>query len=264
MLRKLLSKLIDTQRWLSRQFDRLLPARFQVDGNRDFVNCFVPCFLETTARRGMTVYDVGGGKRPVVPAAIKAQWGLRTVGVDICPHELSLAPAGAYDEVICADVCRYQGRGDADLVICRAMLEHVPNVEAALGAISTMLKPGGIALVFAPSRNAAFARLNLALPESFKRWLLFTIFPDKQGKQGFPAFYDRCTPRQVKRLAQRSGLCVDAERRYYLSSYFSCFLPCHVAWRLWLLTFFFFDPEESAETFCLALRKPHAAATLAA
>ncbi len=243
---------IAQQQRLSNAFDRLLPARLRVDGNRDFVETFVPEYL----RPGMTVYDVGGGKSPFVNPGQKAAMGLRVVGIDVDADELARAPRGAYDESICADICAYTGSQDADLVICQALLEHVPDVEQALRSLASIAKPGGHVLVFVPSRNAVFAQINLVIPERVKRAALFTIFPHSAEKQGFPAYYDRCTPRQIRELAIRFGLAIQSERHYFTSSYFKFFFPLHVVWRIWILAFQFVCGDAAAETFVLSLQRP--------
>ena len=86
---------------------------------------------------------------------VKERLGLRGTGLDIDADELARAPAGTYDETICADITEYEGKGQADLVICQAVLEHVANTEQALRSIASCLKRGGVALLFVPSRNAA-------------------------------------------------------------------------------------------------------------
>ena len=53
-------------RW-SGWIDDRLPAPFRFDGNRDFLDRVVPQHLQP----GSMVYDVGGGKNPVVDQAMK-------------------------------------------------------------------------------------------------------------------------------------------------------------------------------------------------
>lgn len=243
---------INSQKWLSRKFDLLLPAKYRRDGNRDYIEAVVPKYLA----HDVTVYDIGGGKRPFLTTEQKHALNATVVGVDIDQTELDLAPQGAYDKKICADIARFSGSQDADLVLCQALLEHVENVEAALASIATTLKSGGHALLFVPSRNAVFARLNMLLPQSFKQSILYGIFPEKRKKQGFPAFYNNCTPAGLKRLAAANGLAIIEERYYFASSYFSFFLPVYVAWRIWVLFFYALVREQAAETFCLVLKKP--------
>ncbi len=139
------------QNW-SQQFDRLLPAEYGVDGNSDFLDNWIAPYIAP----GAVLYDIGGGKNPVVSPEQKRRLGLRVIGLDIDGDELAAAPAGVYDETICADITRYDGQTDADVVICQALLEHVCDVQAAVEAIGGILKPGGTALLFLPSRNAAF------------------------------------------------------------------------------------------------------------
>jgi SAM-dependent methyltransferase len=243
---------LQAQRRLSKKCDLLLPRRFRVDGNDDFVHNFARRWVAP----GSTVFDVGGGKQPLFSPDEKAQLGLHIVGVDIDNAELAKAPPGAYDETSCVDITHYDGRGDADVVICQALLEHVKNVEDALRSIASILKPGGRAVLFVPSKNAVYARLNLLLPEKFKRRILFAFHPKARAEQGFPAYYDRCTPRDFRHLVASMGLHLEESRLYYMSSYFTVFAPFYLLWRLWMLLFFALDHENSAETFSMAIRKP--------
>lgn len=237
---------------MSATFDSLLiPERFRIDGNCDFGDSFAKNHLE----RKLKVYDVGGGKSPFIDRETKDRLSLTVVGLDIDPGELSRAPQGLYDETICADITSFSGDGTADLVICRALLEHVRDVSAAFASISSILKLGGKAIIFVPSRNAVFARLNLLLPEKWKRWLLFTISPQSRSHQGFRSYYDHCTPQDFKRMSKGYGLQVADYRCYYQSSYFSFFFPLYAVWRLWVLLFWLARREQAAETFSLAFLK---------
>lgn len=243
---------IEWNRGLSAKFDSwIIPARFRIDGNRDFTDDFAKKFLD----RGMEIYDVGGGKNPYIDRQTKERLALRVVGLDIDANELSRAESGLYDETVCADISSFSGKKSADLVICQALLEHVRDVEGAFASIDSILKPGGRALIFVPSRNAVFARLNLVLPEKFKRWILFSVFPQTRHSQGFPSYYDRCTPSDFQLLARRHGFQEVESRCYYQSTYFSFFFPMYLVWRLWVLMFWLVRGEQAAETFSMALTK---------
>ncbi len=242
---------IEWQTRMSRGFDRLLPRHFRVDGNRDFIDRLVPEYT----RRGMLVYDVGGGKNPVVSRARKAEMALGTVGLDIDTNELASAPQGLYDETVCADIASYRGSGDADLVVCQALMEHVPNAERAVRGIASILKPGGRALLFVPGRNAVYARINRALPQGLKRRILFWLFPEMTRDHGFPAYYDRCTPAGLAGLARKYRLVPERTHVYFQSDYFRFCLPLHVLWRAWLLLFRSLAGDEAAETFTMVLRR---------
>jgi SAM-dependent methyltransferase len=247
-------RFIELQRRWSYRFDLQLPADLRVDGGTDFATSFVPDYLAA----GMTVYDVGGGRSPLIAVNTKHRLELTVIGLDIDAAELARAREGTYDRVICADICTYRGSHDADVVICQSVLEHVSDTAHGVRGLASLLKPGGTALVFVPSSKACFARLNRMLPETAKERLLFAIFPEKrEADGGFPALYDRCTMSDFESHAASAGLVVDRTRNYFASSYFSFFLPLYAIWRVWILCLRRFRGDEAAaETFAMALRRP--------
>jgi SAM-dependent methyltransferase len=244
--------LVEHQRELCWSFDRrFVGPAFRLDGNGHFVEEFAPRHLFA----GAVVYDIGGGKQPLILPEKKRELGLQVIGLDIDPNELARAPAGAYDRSICADIQTYRGVGDADVVICQAVLEHVPSQRAAMEGVLSVLKPGGLALVWVPSRNACYARLNLILPEGLKRRILFYLSPQAKQEHGFRAYYDCCTPRRFRALiGQYEGSIVEVQY-YYRSSYFSFLLPMYLLWRSWIFAFHGLAGEEAAESFSIAFQK---------
>lgn len=251
-MRSLIRKFVDLNVRASKAIDELfIPFSCRIDGNSDFVRNIVPCYLSG----GQTIYDIGGGKRPYLDLKSKQALDARVIGVDISQSELDLAPEGAYDEKICEDISKFCGQEDGDLVICQAVLEHVSNTGGAFKAISTILRPGGLALIFVPSRNAVFARLNLILSERLKRALLHTIYPSTKAAQGFKSYYEKCTPSDFAALANISGFDVVEFRPYFVSSYFRFFVPLYVIWRIWIMCFKLLRGNQAAETFFVALRK---------
>jgi 2-polyprenyl-3-methyl-5-hydroxy-6-metoxy-1,4-benzoquinol methylase len=247
----MIKSLIDSQRWLSYNFDKLLSKKYRIDGNQDFIKSVVPKYL----KENIIIYDIGGGKNPNLSCEKKKTLNATVVGLDIDEEELRQAPEGAYDKTICVDIARFRGNHDADLVICQALLEHVKDVESAFAAISSILKPGGLSLIFVPSRYAIYARLNIILPEKPKKVILDAIHPATKKRQGFRSYYNKCTPLEFKQLADSNGLSFIEERYYFISDYFSVFFPAYLVWRLWLLIFHTCLKDQAAETFSVVLRK---------
>lgn len=247
-LRMFMNANISLSKWFDKQF---LPTSFIKDGNKDFIVEMAPSYL----RQGMKIYDVGGGKQPFVSLEKKAALSLNVVGIDISQSELDRAPVGAYDETICADIASVHGLADGDLVLCQAVLEHVQNTEGAMRSIASLLKPGGKALIFVPSRNAVFARLNILLPEKIKRKILYGVYPKARAAQGFQSFYHRCTPDDFIAMAKHNGLAEVESRYYYISSYFSFLFPVYLVWRIWVVFFKTIAGHQAAETFSMVLVK---------
>jgi SAM-dependent methyltransferase len=240
---------------VSEAFDRqFLPAEFAIDGNKDFIK-----FCHSYLFPGAMVVEIGGGKNPLVSLTEKDELNLGVIGLDISARELSAAPAGVYDGTICADITQYSGSAIADIAICTALLEHVRDTGAALQSIATLLKPEGVALLFVPCRNAFYAQINRIAPQSFKRWLLKAIYGDfpeiRAGLTGFPAYYDRCTPRHICMMAEASGFTVERLRVYFASGYFQFLPPLYVAWRFWQIVFKAIAGDQAAETFAVVLKK---------
>ncbi|MFL9839874.1 class I SAM-dependent methyltransferase [Sphingomonas sp. ST-64] len=248
----LLRRFLDANVKISQTLNRLLPDSLQADGNQVFLRDFVP----DSVSEGDRVYDLGGGSRPFISLDRKRALNLTIIGLDISEEELSAAPDGVYDREIVADLTKFVGDGDGDVVICQAVLEHVRDGAGTMRAISSCLKPGGRAFIFAPCRNAMFARLNLLLPQSVKERLLFTLFPSKaKGHDGFPAFYDKCTPRELEQLADANGLNIEHRRLFWMSSYFTVLAPAFIAWRLIQGANYLFLGDNAAEAYIYVLRK---------
>ena len=238
---------------LSHQFDRiLLPQYMRTDGLKDYQS-LVPAYIQ----KGDTVFDIGGGKIPFVSADLKKQLRLRVIGLDIDAEELRQAPKNIYDETIVQDISIYKpAEPFADIVICEAVLEHVQDVDEAMRSITMSLKPGGKLLIFLPCRNALFARINMLIPESVKKRLLYHIFPESKHGQGFPAYYDNCTPKQFQRICRDNGLEVQRVSAYFYVAYFSFFLPFHITWRFGQLILYPFFGSAISEAFTVVAYKP--------
>lgn len=247
----LLRKLINSQIWLNKKFDKILPSKFRVDGNQDFKKTVVPAYLKPNLK----IYDIGGGKRPFLSVNEKKILNATVCGVDIDEDELKKAPEGSYDSIICEDISKYRGFEDGDIIICQALLEHVKDVASAFQAFSTILKSGGTALIFVPSRNALFAKLNNILPNKIKKKILYSIFPNKKDVGGFKSYYNKCTPKEFKKLSEKIGFKIVDEKYYFISSYFSFFFPFYFLWRMWLLMYYIFFRNNAAETFTYVLKK---------
>ena len=198
---------------------------------------------------------LGGGKHPTCTLDIKEKYGLYVVGIDVSQSELDNAPEGIYDETMCADIQSVQGLCDGDLVICRALLEHVGDTGNAIRSISTLLKDRGNAVIFVPSRNAVFARLNLMLPQKIKEKILYAIYPRSRKGQGFPSYYHQCTPNDFDDVASKNGLKPVDARYYYSSGYLSFLFPVHLIWRLYMVVFKYFKGKQAAETFSVVYTK---------
>lgn len=154
---------------------------------------------------GAVVLDLGGGRRCVYARAVDPPGRVKLVAIDISPEELALNTD--VTETYVADVAAGLPMPDAsvDLVLSRALLEHVDGVPAAVRQMARVLRPGGIALHFVPCRYSLFGTAARVLPFGPLLWLTHTVLPHTRGVVGFPVFYDHCYPQALEREFRAAG-----------------------------------------------------------
>ena len=251
----LLRQFVEFNRKLSGMFDaHCIPNSWRVDGLKDYHDSIAPPLV----RNARVIHDVGGGKLPYLGTVMDKQSNQSLIGFDIDESELAAAPQGVYDSWIVGDIgSAYLARPKrkADLVISQVVLEHVKDNVQAIKNITENTKSGGTIALFVPSRNAAFARLNLMLPQRLKETLLFGIFPEARHAQGFPAYYHLCTVRQMSTLLADNNCEIVDQKQYYQGHYFSFFVPLHILWRMYQAIGFLVVRENAADYYCLIAKK---------
>lgn len=153
-------------------------------------------------RGGASVLDVGGGRFPVFGPEERPD-GVTYSGLDIVRSELDAAVAGSYDEVIAADVAEPLAALEArfDLIVSRAVFEHVRSVPDALDNLYAYLKPGGYAIISLSGRFSVFAILNMLLPRRLGVPLVARVMRREQ-QTVFPAYYHRCYQSALEHYVQ--------------------------------------------------------------
>jgi 2-polyprenyl-6-hydroxyphenyl methylase/3-demethylubiquinone-9 3-methyltransferase len=232
-------------------FDSLLSPAIRHDGNHYFISQVIPSALKDNS----VIYDIGGGSQPCISVADKLKKNITLVGLDISDEEMNKAPANIYDQKISADLTQYIGNGNADTIVCQAVLEHIEDNRAAARSLSTICKQHGIVYVFVPCKNAVYARLNVVLPERVKNWALELVQPGLTEHQGFPAYYNNCTPTEMKNLFLENGFEIIQIKTFWMSSYFGNFFPIHILWRTYQLLAWALIGDDAAETFILIAKK---------
>jgi SAM-dependent methyltransferase len=186
---------------------------------------------------GATVLDLGGGQRFVYRGSVQPAGRLRVVAVDVSAEELALNQHVTETQV--ADVAAGLPFPDAsaDLILSRALLEHVNGVPAAIGHMGRVLKPGGTALHLVPCRYSLFGLAGRLLPFGPLLALTHAVMPDTRGQVEFPVVYDNCWPQAMDRAFRQAGFCeVDIQITWACPGYFEAVFPLFVLHGLWALT----------------------------
>ena len=236
-------------RWQSRAAGRLTG---RTNGWQPFIHQVIPSLYQP----GLRVLDVGAGREPHVDVETRERFGLHVTGLDISAEELAAAPEGSYDKTIVQDVSGGSLGGPYDLILSTTVLEHVPDTKRAMQNMAAALAPGGIMAHYIPCGNAPFAWLNMKLGNRIAKPLLYALFPEKKMEGGFPAFYDRCTPKDMVRYSQNASLEIVTQENYFASEYMSFFVPFHLCDLLRQVTMQTLRINQACETFMFIAKKP--------
>jgi SAM-dependent methyltransferase len=178
------------------------------------------------------VLDVGGGKEcPFLPYVDDRRAHL-IVALDASEEELRRNRL-LQDRVV-ADAAAHGfplRDGCVDLVVSRAVVEHIRDNSAMFESCARVLRPGGTMIHAFPGRFAPFALINQVLPNSLVRRLIRYFLPDwAEGENyGFLAFYNRCYFSAVKEeLARNNFVNAQYTLTYYQSLYFTSFFPMYL------------------------------------
>ena len=138
----------------------------------------------------LAIYEAGGGSCSVLPPELLGRSRVTVVDID----EDQVRNNTYADEAILGDVQTYAfGRETFDLVICYNVIEHLPNVDAALLNFRDALKRGGMILIGAPNPRSLSGVVTKYSPHWFHVWFYRHIRGIKDaglpGEPPFPTFF---------------------------------------------------------------------------
>ena len=154
----LFARFIATNKRLSKAIEDWLPDLFkrhiQTLYNRQVAGLL-------NRRPGQVVLDVGGGKECPFLRYVDAPRAHLIVALDVSEEELRRNRR--IDHKIVADAAAHGfplRDGSADLVVSRAVVEHIRDNAAFFGNCARVLRQGGVMVHAFPGRFAPFALMN--------------------------------------------------------------------------------------------------------
>jgi SAM-dependent methyltransferase len=182
--------------------------------------------IELRLRPGMSVLDIGGGRRPAVPPERRPA-AVTYVGLDPDGQEFEAAVPGSYDREF---VARAEDRipeleSSIDLIVSWQVFEHVTSMSSVLSNSYDYLKPGGSLISFFSGRWSVFGVVNRLVPHRLGAPIVTRIAKRRAGnKPVFPAYYDACSATGIRRLTRRWSH-VEVVPFYRAAVYFSFAKP---------------------------------------
>jgi len=177
--------------------------------------------IHDVLRRGLpqgrlATYEAGGGSSSFLPVDVLSRSHVTVVDID----EDQIRNNTYAQEAILGDVQSYRfGPETFDVVICYNVIEHLPDVEAALLNFRDALKRGGMILIGAPNPRSLSGVVTKYSPHWFHVWFYRYIRGEKHaglpGCAPFPTlFHPLVTLSNLEAFASRHGLQMIYRKQY--------------------------------------------------
>ncbi|GGI24672.1 class I SAM-dependent methyltransferase [Bradyrhizobium guangdongense] len=138
----------------------------------------------------LAIYEAGGGSSSFLPMDVLGRSHVTVVDID----EDQVRNNTYADDAILGDVQTYRFAPESfDVVICYNVIEHLPDVGAALLNFRDALKRGGMILIGAPNPRSLSGVVTKYSPHWFHVWFYRNIRGIKTaglpGEAPFPTFF---------------------------------------------------------------------------
>jgi SAM-dependent methyltransferase len=164
----------------------------------------------------LAIYEAGGGSTSFLPLGVLDRAHVTVVDID----EDQIRNNDYAQQTILGDIQTHRFKPETfDLVICYNVIEHLPNVEAALLGFCESLKQGGLILIGAPNPKSLSGVVTKYSPHWFHVWFYRHVRGDAKaglpGQAPFPTFFDSLvTPANLEAFAAEHGLQVIYKKAY--------------------------------------------------
>jgi SAM-dependent methyltransferase len=173
--------------------------------------------LSTTLPLGnLAIYEAGGGSTSFLPLDVLRRAHVTVVDID----EDQIRNNDYAQEKILGDVQTWRfPPGSFDLIICYNVIEHLPDVEAALSGFCEALKQHGLLLIGAPNPKSLSGIVTKHTPHWFHVWFYRHVRGEKEagqpGQPPFPTFFHPLvTPSNLEAFARARGFQLIYKKKY--------------------------------------------------
>ena len=215
MLRNLVSLNVK----LTQSFDRQFPRLIQGGNYRDSMLSIIDSCIRQ--REFSHVLEVGGIDRPLLKRSKKIKY----VGLDI---ERKDRCKDLYDHFIVQSI-EDPIPGTYDLIVSITLLEHVSDVTLSIGQMHKVLRIGGYIVHYAPNKYHPYSLILRLVGPKIQKRLIKILRPWAAQVTGYPAFFDKCSPREMKKISSALGF---REIRvipfFRANDYFRFFVPAYI------------------------------------
>jgi SAM-dependent methyltransferase len=220
----LLQKIVFLNVKLSKLFDRIFPDFIKTKSYEDQLLSFVNKTIN--GQEGYSILEVGGIDRPLLQRSSKVRYD----GIDI---EYKAQCEEIYDHFYVQSI-EQPIENKYDMVISITLLEHVQNNDASVTQMYQALKHGGHMAHYLPSKYHPYSLILRLVSPKWQVRLIKTLRPWAMDLTGYPAFFNKCSPKEMKILFASTGFRnIKIVPFFRATDYFRFFFPCYIVIALW-------------------------------
>jgi SAM-dependent methyltransferase len=171
------------------------------------------------------VLEIGGANRPLFRKADTLEY----IGIDI---DQSFDWEFVYSRYFSQSVELPVPELQADLIVSKYLLEHVPNNHLLLANLKAWLAPGGLSVHIFPCGWHPYSIANRMVGNRIAKWLIPLLRPGSEGVTGYPAYYHLCNSWALERTLKASGMRYEVHYFWGAEDYFGFFAPLGVLMHL--------------------------------
>jgi len=173
-----------------------------------------------------SVLEVGGINRPLLKRSSKFRYD----GIDI---EYKAQCNKIYDNFYVQSI-EEPIENKYDLIISMTLLEHVRDNDAGITQVYKAVQTDGYAIHYLPSKYHPYSLALRIVGPKWQRRLIKTLRPWALDITGYRAFFDMCSPKEMRKLFNSKGFTgVETMSFYRANDYFRFFFPFYIAVSLW-------------------------------
>ena len=207
----------------NRKFCRLLENAFPnfFGSPRDYQQDLLDLISKIICEKNkLDILEVGGVDRPMLSRSENYNY----VGMDI---EDKPSCYECYDKFIVQSI-EDKVLNKFDLIISTTLLEHVPNNQRSIQSMYDGLNSGGSMLHYIPSKYHFYSLCLRLVGPKIQKVLIEYLRPEAIAVTGYPAFFDHCSPNQMKNLLHDCGFNnIEVIPYYKATDYFAFFIPAY-------------------------------------
>ena len=167
------------------------------------------------------ILEVGGANRPI----LKKSKHYVLFGLDIDDNSENYK---IYDFFLLQPIEKKLNQ-KFDMIISKTLLEHLPNNEKSLLTIYNGLNHDGVTMHYVPNKYHFYSVILRIIGPKLQKILIHHLRPEAETVTGFPAFFDNCSPNQMKKLLQNIGFKDIKIKTYFRATdYFAFFVPIFI------------------------------------